>query len=117
MKKLTDIEAQSLKGGCITSRDKALLPFGAFSVLQNFRNTLPGIEQRLGQRKLHSTNDSTNKVLSLFQFRKTYTSEKRLYAQMSDGDVLEATNAPPTVTSGAFGSEVFDGAANQVPAS
>jgi hypothetical protein len=117
VKKLNDIDAQPLKGGCITSRDKALLPFGAFSLLQNVRNTHPGMIQRPGQRKLHTTADSTNKVLSLYQFRKTNTTEKHLYAQMSDGDVLEATNNPPAVTTGAFGSEVFDGSAGQIPAS
>jgi len=36
---------------------------------------------------------------------------------MSDSDVLEATNAPPNVTTGAFGSEVFSGSASQIPAS
>ncbi|MDP2363735.1 MAG: hypothetical protein Q8M94_08195, partial [Ignavibacteria bacterium] len=36
---------------------------------------------------------------------------------MSDDDVLEATNAPPTVTDGVFGSEVFSGSASSIPAS
>jgi len=36
---------------------------------------------------------------------------------MGDGDVLEATTAPPGVTTGAFGSEVFSGTSGQVPAS
>jgi hypothetical protein len=117
LKKLTDIAAHSLKGGAITAKDRALLPFGAFSVMQNLRNTWPGIEQRKGQRKLHSTPDSTNQVVTLYQFRKTYTAEKRLFAQMGDGDILEATNPPPTVTTGVFGSESFDGATGQVPAS
>lgn len=118
MRPLTKIDAQAFSGGCITSKDKALLPLGAFSWLQNIRNTDPGFEQRKGQRKLHSSADSTNKVLSLYQYRKALVSEKHFYAQMSDGDILEATSAPPTVTTGAFGSEVFDGAASgQIPAS
>jgi hypothetical protein len=96
VKQHTDIDAHALKGGCVTAREKALLPFGAFSMLQNARNTNPGMVQRPGQRKLHTTADSTNKVLSLYQFHKTNTTEKHFYAQMSDGDVLEATNLPPS---------------------
>lgn len=117
MKDLTKIEAIPLRGGCITAKEKATLPFGAFPYLQNIRNTHPGFKQRPGQRKAHTTADEANKVLTLYQFKKTHTSEKHFYAQMSDGDVLEATNNPPTVTSGVFGAEVFDGSANQIPAS
>ena len=50
MKALTKIDAKAFKGGCITAKDKALLPFGAFSLLQNVRNTHSGFEQRKGQR-------------------------------------------------------------------
>ena len=34
---------------------------------------------------------------------------------MSDGDILDATALPPTVTSGAFGTEIFSGSAAQKP--
>lgn len=117
MRTITSIDAQPLIGGCVTYQPKALLPFGAFSRLENIRNDHPGFRQRSGQRKLHTTADSTNKVLSLYQFNKTNVVEKHFFAQMSDGDVLEATNTPPTVTTGAFGAEVFSGSAGQVPAS
>jgi len=117
VKDLTKIDARPLKGGCITALDKALLPLGAFSYLRNIRNTHPGFLQRPGQRKLHSTPDSTNKVQSLYQYSKTLVPEKHFYAQMSDGDIWEATNLPPTVTTGAFGTVIFAGAAGQVPAS
>lgn len=116
-RRLTRIDANVLKGGCITSRDKALLPLGALSDLRNMRNTHPGFKQRPGQRKQHATADGTNKVLSLYQMRKTKVTERRLFAQMGDGDVLEASNAPPAVSSGTFGSEVFDGSSGQIPAS
>lgn len=66
---------------------------------------------------MHTTADSTNKVLSLYQFRKAKRDEYHLFAQMSDGDVLEATNNPPTVTDNVFGSEVLDGSASPIPAS
>jgi hypothetical protein len=116
-RRLTSIDANVLRGGCITAWDKALLPLGALSSLQNMRNTHPGFKQRPGQRKQHATADGTNKVLSLYQFRKTKVAERRLFAQMSDGDILEASTAPPGVGTGTFGSEIFDGASGQIPAS
>lgn len=117
MRKIIDIDARPLKGGCVTARDKALLPFGAFSSLRNMRNTHPGLDQRPGQRKAHSLSDGVNQVLTLYQFRKTNTPEKHLYAQMGDGDVLEASDTPPNVIAGVFGSEAFSGSIGQVPAS
>lgn len=105
-----------LKGGAITRYHKSLLPFGGFSAAQNVRGKHPGFKKRLGQVKLHSTADSTNEVLSLYQFRKNRIDEKHFFAQMSDGDILEATNAPPAITTGVFGSEVFSGSAGQIPA-
>lgn len=83
---------------------------------QNVRSKNPGFRKRPGQIKLHSTADSTNEVLSLYQFRKQRIDEKHFFAQMSDGDVLDATSAPPTVTAGVFGSEAYSGSANQIPA-
>lgn len=117
LKRLTNIKAIPLRGGAITAKEKPLLDYGDFSMVQNMRPKHPGFTKRKGQRKLHTVNDSTNKVLSLYQFRKARTDEKHFFAQMSDGDVLEATAGPPTVTTGVFGSEVFDGGANQIPAS
>jgi hypothetical protein len=55
--------------------------------------------------------------MSLFQFSKGKKIEQHLFAQMSDGDVLEATNLPPVITTGAFGSEVFSGSVDSIPAS
>jgi hypothetical protein len=104
-------------GGCVTATERALLRPGTFSMVQNMRNKIPGLKQRGGQIKLHTVADSTNKVLSLFQFSKGKKTERKFYAQMSDGDILEATTEVPGVTSGAFGSEVFSGSTGQVPAS
>ena len=117
LRPFTEILAIPLRGGAVTSTHKSLLPFGGFSAAQNIRGQHPGFNKRMGQIKLHSTADSTNEVLSLYQFRKNRIDEKHFFAQMSDGDILEATAAPPTVTVGAFGSEVFSGSAGQVPAS
>lgn len=116
LKPFTEMLAIPLKGGAITRYHKSLLPFGGFSAAQNVRGKHPGFKKRLGQVKLHSTADSTNEVLSLYQFRKNRIDEKHFFAQMSDGDILEATNAPPAITTGVFGSEVFSGSAGQIPA-
>jgi len=118
MKQLRDVtQSWALRGGAVTRREPALLPFGTFSMVQNLRARHPGFVKRPGQAKQHTTADGTNKVLSLYQFRKSRIDEKHLYAQMSDGDVLEATTAPPGTTTGAFGSEVHDGSSGQLPAS
>ena len=101
-----------------TDREVALIPSGSYSMIQNMRATHPGFEKRKGCRKKHTVADGSNQVVSLFQYVKGKVTERHFYAQMSDGDVLEATDAPPAVTTGAFGSEVFDGTASgQIPAS
>lgn len=103
------IQAVPFNGGCITSVEPELLPVGTYSAAQNVRGRYPGLEQRLGQAKLHTTADGTNRVVSLYNFSKGQRVESHLFAQMGDGDVLEATALPPTVTTGVFGSEVFSG--------
>ena len=105
------------RGGVITGQELSLIPSGGYSMIQNMRMRHPGFEKRNGCRVLHSTADSTNEVVTLFQFSKGRSTERHFYAQMGDGDVLEATTAPPGVTTGAFGSEVFSGTTGQVPAS
>ena len=106
------------RGGMFTDRDVSLIPSGGYSMIQNMRATHPGFEKRKGCAKHHSVADGTNEVMSLFQYSKGKVTERHFYAQMSDGDVLEATDNPPGTTVGAFGSEVFDGTATgQVPAS
>lgn len=116
MQKKRETKAIPFADGCNTHLEKMLLN-GRFSMIQNFRPTHPGFKKRLGQSALHTTADSTNRVLSMFQFSKGKKTERHLYAQMSDNDVLEATNNPPTVTTGVFGSEVFSGSADSLPAS
>lgn len=111
----TEMKAIALQGGAVTRHHKSLLAFGSLSAAQNVRGKHPGFRKRPGQIKLHTTADSTNEVLSLYQFSKNRIPEKHFLAQMSDGDILDATAAPPTVTTGAFGSEIFSGSANQIP--
>ena len=112
----TKIAAVPLRGGCITSIHKSLLPFGGMSEKQNIRDVHPGFRKRPGQIKLNSTADGVNSAMTLYPFRKRRIDESHFFAQMSDGDILEATNAPPVVTTGVFGSEVFDGSTGQIPA-
>lgn len=114
---LTDVQTIPFRGGCNTAVEPNLLASGAYSFLQNLRPVHPGFVNRPGCAKLHTVADGTNKVLSLYQFRKAKRDEYHLFAQMSDGDVQEAANNPPTVTTGAFGSDVFVGSASPIPAS
>lgn len=114
---LADInKAVPFRGGCNTAIEPDLLPFGAYSMVQNMRGLHPGMMQRKGCRKQHTVADGDNEVLTLFQFSKGKKTERHLYAQMGDGDVLDATTAPPGITTGAFGTEVFSGATGQIPA-
>lgn len=117
MKQFTEMGSVPLQGGAITAIEKGLLPFGSFSMIANVRGTHPGFKSRKGQRALFTTADGTNKVLSMYQFKKSKISETHLFAQMSDGDILEAAALPPTVTTGVFGDEIFSGSTGQIAAS
>lgn len=116
-KKITEPKTIPFRGGQDKFIEPALLPMGAYSTVQNMRQMGLGMKVRLGMIKAHTTADETNKILTLFQFSKGKRTERHFYAQMSDGDVLEATIAPPEVTTGAFGAEVFSGSASSIPAS
>lgn len=95
-KQLTPVDTIPFQGGQDTYHEPGLLPAGSFSLVQNMRQMHPGLKQRPGYIKAHSTADSTNSVMSMFQFTKGKITERHFYAQMSDSDVLEATTAPPT---------------------
>lgn len=105
------------EGGAKTKIEAALVGNGGYSMIQNMRFIRPGLMQRYGQIVLHTSPDGSNQAVSAYRFKKSNGSEQHFFAQFSDGDVLEATNIPPTVTSGAFGSEVFSGSSGQGPAS
>lgn len=116
-KKISEPRTIPFVGGINTYNEPGMLPAGSYSACQNMRQMRPGLKQRPGMIKQHSTADSTNRVLSMFQFSKGKRTERHFYAQMSDGDVLEATTNPPGVTTGAFGTEVFSGTSGSSPAS
>jgi len=117
-KQLTKINALPLRGGVDKIHARAQIPFGGFSDINNLRPMHPGFKQRAGMATKHTTADSTNECITLYQFAKGRRVEKHFFAQMSDGDVLKATDLPPTVTTGVFGAEVHDGTSSgMLPAS
>lgn len=103
------------RGGAITAIEKPLITSGGFSMVQNIRNRHPGFEQRKGQIKHHSDDDGST-TNTLFQFSKGGRTERRLYRQMADGSLQEATDNPPSTTTGAYGSDVLALEANSLPA-
>ncbi len=105
-------------GGMDIVREIYQLPLGGFSNITNIRPLRPGFTKRYGCAKLNTTADGVNKVVSLYGFSKGKQAEIRFFAQMSDGDVLEATVNPPTVGT-TFGSSVYNttDTANMLPAS
>lgn len=110
----TNVRATPVRGGAITTREPALLPIGAFPMIQNVRPEHPGFIKRPGATKHNPTADGTNNVDTLYQFQKGRISEDHFFAQMSDGDILEASTSPPSTT--ATLSEEWSGSAGQIPA-
>uniref|UniRef100_A0A6M3J6A4 Uncharacterized protein n=1 Tax=viral metagenome TaxID=1070528 RepID=A0A6M3J6A4_9ZZZZ len=115
-KTIADMMPLPFVGGCKTYLPATSLPSGAFSMIQNMRATHPGFESRLGTLKLYATAHSATKTLSLYHFSKGKRVEKHLLVQYSDGDVYEATNHPPAVSTGAFGTLKYSGDATSYPA-
>jgi len=104
-------------GGMVTARPPAVLKAGQWSAICNLRCLHPGFKTRAGQAQAHATADGTNAAVSLYQFVKGRRTERHLLAQMSDGDILKASDSPPSVSVGVFGTELFDGTATgQIPA-
>lgn len=114
---MAKIKTIPFQGGVITAREQVLIPHGGFSALQNFRGTHPGFEQRKGQVKHHTTADASIETMTLFQLSKGRRAERRLFRQLVDGSVQEATDNPPTITTGVFGSDVLSAVSSAVPAS
>lgn len=116
-RKTAKIKPIPFKGSSMTAIEKALIPYGQFSMIQNMRNRYPGFEQRNGFARKHTTViTDTPKILSLHQFVKGKRTERHFYAQASDDDIYKATDNPPTVTAGVFGTTVFTGTATSIPA-
>ena len=112
----SDIQTIPFQGGMNTDIEKVLLPNGSYSEMLNMRNVYPGLEQRKGQKKHHSTASGSG-TITIYQFSKGDRDEKKLYRQNVDGSVEQATDNPPTVTTGQFGSSVITMVDNPIPAS
>ncbi|MCK5612988.1 hypothetical protein KAR91_64535 [Candidatus Pacearchaeota archaeon] len=102
--KFIPIKTIPFAGGVDLAHEPAALPNGALSQDQNFRPRRPGKESRLGQAKHHTTTAHGAKdIISLYGFSKSAITERHLFAQYDDGSVEEATDNPPAVTTGNFG--------------
>ena len=110
------LDYQILEGGIDIVREIYQLPLGGFSEIVNLRPLRPGFVKRKGCRKLNTTADGVNKVITLYGFSKGKQNQIKFYAQMSDGDVLQATNNPPTVGT-TFGTSVYNTTGTMYPAS
>ncbi len=104
------------QGTVNTETERALLPSGGFSGKQNLRDMNPGMKQRKGQKRQHTTTDNVQEIKNLFQYEDK-GSVKYLYSQRLDGSVHAATNNPPTQTAGDFGVEVLAAVASSVTSS
>ncbi|MBV6340448.1 hypothetical protein [Candidatus Magnetobacterium casense] len=114
---MMEVKLIPLHGGAVTALEKTAIPNGGFSMIQNMNPLFPGFEKRKGQAVQHTVADSSLETMTLYQFSKGAKTEIHSYRQLVDGSVQEATNNPPTVTTGAFGSDVLTAVSNAIPAS
>jgi len=112
-----DFISLPFRGGIDTLRERTMLDLGDFSTIQNMRARHPGFEQRKGQIEQNTTADASTETMTVYQFSKGRITEIKLYRQLVDGSVQLATNNPPTVTSGVYGSDVLTAVASAIPAS
>jgi len=115
---IKSLDYMPVQGGMDIVREIYQLALGEPSSVKNMRPLRPGFIKRKGCAELNTTPDGSNKVMSLYGFSKGKQPEVRFFAQMSDGDVIEATNNPPTVGT-TLGSSVYNTTetSNMVPAS
>ena len=101
----------AFRGGVVKARERITLRqfegWEEFSAIQNFRGRRPGFEVRLGMARHHTTADASTETTSLYQFSKGSKVEHHFFRQLIDGSVQEATDHPPTATTGVFGSDVL----------
>jgi len=83
-------------GGAITVREPALLPFAAYSKMENVKKWHPGISKRGGMQALHRDSISFGKAINLYQFSKGQHPEIYTYVQYDTGDVHQLNVNPPT---------------------
>ena len=117
-RKIGDIQAIPFRGGVDTVREHALIQPGGYSMVQNMRNRHPGMEQRKGCAVHSATADTAGgQVVTLYQFSKGQRTERALFAQMGDHDILSSTGVPPTAATAGFGAEIFSSTGTMIPCS
>ncbi len=108
------------RGGAVTARERLSLRqfegWEEYSMIQNLRGRRPGFEKRKGMARKHTVTDDSKETMTLYQFSKGSKTERHFYRQLIDGSVQEATNNPPTVTTGAFGSDILGTVSSPLPA-
>lgn len=93
-------------GGVNTFNEKGLIE--GFTTIKNMRPRRPGFEKRLGMAKHHTTTaHSGEEITSIYHFSKGRRVERHLLAQYEDGTIEDATDQPPTQTTGNFGTSVL----------
>jgi hypothetical protein len=95
-------------GGAQSYYDKPTLPLGGYSNLENVRLHGTALEMRGGLTP-HNQTAEASAISNLYSYRCDRSGVLSFFAQLSDGDVLEADEKPPT-TAGAndFGDVVMD---------
>lgn len=89
------------EGGANKAVERAVL--NGLSDKNNFRDKHPGFVSRKGQSRHHTTTSNAYEVYALFQ-QKDKAGNYNFFAQKSNGGVRKATDAPPSTTTGDFGS-------------
>ena len=111
-KKIVEVGSKPIpfSGGVDTVRRKAQLIPGAFSEIQNMRMWHPGMEQRLGYIKGHSTTLASGAPFkSIYHWSKDRQDEKRLFVQATGGDLYETSFTPPAIGEYVFELILFNG--------
>jgi hypothetical protein len=112
----TPPRAVAFRGGAITRFERALVPNGGFSWMQNIRGRHPGFRKRRGQREFNGTAYGSHDVQTLYQFSKGRRTERVFFAQ-SNNNIYAASFDAPASSDQRFGRSVYAGSASQIPAS
>lgn len=116
-KRRAGLDADKFQGGVITSREPVLIPDRGFSDIKNFRPLNPGFESRKGMARHHTTADTSTEAMTVYQYSKGAKDEKHFYVQRVNGTVDEATDNPPTVTTGVLGTNKLAAVTDAIPGS
>jgi hypothetical protein len=94
-------------GGMNTFIRKPQLALGGYSEVENLRMIGPGFELRGGLTPHNQTAEPSG-IKSLYSYKSDKSGVRKFFAQLDDGDVLLADEAPPASTVNDFGDVVMD---------